>query len=1018
MDGSRLHSTARHRGRPDRFESRPRRPDDRRLVTDERERSLPTSARPTPADARPLDPPPRLPPMPSPGLVASIDDGDVIFSMDPVRTGHDLPPRTARELGVGDDAGAGAAAAAAAAAALTLALVAPDLHRSTPKGSRSSRRKDDMSPPDHHPSTLGLPPSHRGRLSALDSTRPLDSHGHLSRAQWADYLRFIPRPHPLDPGPDLYPQVPTQLATPVQPATPEAEAEATMRFEASMSQLTAIIRQLEHREEDPSSSKKDARSTATGHSPPSAHVVGSDDGPGHVPIITTPAHLPPSPAPPWTDVREPAAVATALRRLIPHLDAVKSQVAAYPQLVTALQLHAKRLESLENASVSNAPLEDVSDRIDLVDGRLTEIEGKVDDLDRWRLAMDQDGPTRQWSGERRARRGDDKAPRTASSFRSDGSNGTKVSASSALAAAVDGRDLDSLLATVERRLARVEGTTPPSVNRPWQVEVILLPWGRHLAGIWESTDAPGTDPATAPSQWTQSRELAAGSRTSSFDQDDPVDTGWTDPSIRRWAEDAHHWKLARACGTRSRVYRRLRSAGLIREVEITGGSAMDVHHAVLHACGDVLKRLNRAGSPALDHSARSIESGRPMGLQAPFIPLRKVHRDSRLQFLTPAEMVTSTLWNVEFLSSSVVMKAVNGRRRLFITHRDGYLQPKYTGGGGGGGGTDVGGLEWTWPRLRELPRTRHRPSTPVSTEACWEWDPRLDQPSGHHSSFLDHEPRPRSKREAPRRPSQAEEEVVVVVDRPIRSRSLSPTFEGRRVLPASPMSNLPVQSRSQKRESLVTVEIHGEGSGSSPRRGEHAKWVGKPTLKRRRISRSPTGELSGSAGIVNWTATPRRSPAPASPFFSEIVSGEGRSQATGGFSNVTVNHKGGGTPFAYATPHSGPVMNSVVNAGDGSKKDLVGHDHHYSLHSHHHQYQHHPDHHHHQQQPQQQQQKQQHHDDETWEGVGGEDDDMVMDTDEGVVQVEVHDEDDDDNDEEEDSDGDETTVLNRYEEDS
>ena len=945
------------------------------------------------------------------------DDGEVMLSMDPVMTGHDLRARTAHEL-AGTDAGPG------------LGLVAistpPDRRRSTPKGGISSNRRDDTSLSDHHESTLRLSPGHHGQVSGVDSTRRLDSHRHLSRAQRVDHLRFTPRPHPPDPGPEGYPQVPTQLATPLQATTPEAEA--TMRFEASMSQLTAIIRQLDHREED-SSSRKDARSSATGHSPPSAHV-GSDDGPGHVPI--TLAHLPPSPcsrpfhARSWTDVREPAAVASALRGVMPHLDAVKSQVAAYPQLVTALQLHAKRLELLENVSVSNTPVEDVSDRIDLVDGRLTEVEGKVDDLDRWRVALDQDGQSGQWSGERRARRedDDDEARRT-TSFRSDGSNGTKMSASSALAAAAaaDCRELDSRLATVETRLAQVEGTVPPSVNRPWQVEVIVLPWGRNLGGVWESTDTPGTtDAATGPSQWTQSRELAAGSRTSSFDREDPADTGWTDPSIRRWAEDADHWKSARACSTRSRVYRRLRSAGLIREVEITGGSATDVHDAILHACGDVLKRLNRGGSPASEqHSAQSIEAGRAMGLQAPFIPLRKVHRDSRLQFLNPAEMVTSALWNAEFLSSSVVMKAIGGQRRLFITHRDGYLQPKYTGGGGG--------VEWTWPRLREWPGARHRPSTSVDNgdgiEACWEWDPRLDSPSSHHSSFVGHEPHRRSEREAHRRPSPERGLSTAghteVVERPIRSRSSSPTFDGRRVLPASPMSNLPVQSRSQKRESLVTVEVQGEVPVSSPRRGEQAKWASKPTLKRRRISRSPTGELSGPAGMVNWTATPRRSPAPASPFFSEVVSGEGRSQATGGFSNVTVNPKGGGTPFAYATPHSGPVMSSVVNAGDGSKKDLVGHDHHSSLynhHQHHHQHHRHHYHHHHHQQN--------HHDDETWEGVGGEDDDMVMDTEEVVVQVEVDDEDADDNDNDDDeddpdeveSDDDVTSLLNRYEDES
>ena len=61
-----------------------------------------------------------------------------------------------------------------------------------------------------------------------------------------------------------------------------------------------------------------------------------------------------------------------------------------------------------------------------------------------------------------------------------------------------------------------------------------------------------------------------------------------------------------------------------------------------------------------------------LGLQQLWVPLHKIYKDLRLRLLSPAEMLTPTLWDVYFLTS-IAMKAT-GNQNLYVTQPEAYLQ--------------------------------------------------------------------------------------------------------------------------------------------------------------------------------------------------------------------------------------------------------------------------------------------------------------------------------------------------------
>ncbi|KAI9675593.1 MAG: hypothetical protein M1817_000959 [Caeruleum heppii] len=447
--------------------------------------------------------------------------------------------------------------------------------------------------------------------------------------------------------------------------------------------------------------------------------------------------------------------------------------------------------------------------------------------------------------------------------------------------------LATMTAEFEPRLLELEATAPPSQLRPWQFEVVLLPWGRALHGIWCGADQFSTSHSVslpAMEEWTQEPDVG-GSFSKSVSSGAEYG-GWDDADIRRWADNTEEWRSARACGPKSKVFRRLSSRGFVRTVQITDGSAATVRAAIVEAFGHLLKpsTKNTYRQGMTDASSRlpaEADRTRVLGLEAPFVPLRKIHKQSRLRHLHISEMMTSALWTADFLASRVVMKGLEGRKTLFITSVDAYLQYDRDEGAG-----------WTWSKLKQLPMVDVESSNNVSKrgEACWDWDQKLDRTTeAEPQSWLDRNLRPAHTLQ-PEVNSHGEHSSQGLSSLPTShslfdpSSSSEPSFGGMHC--------------THRHASMPHMSVMEETAPSYKRRvaSQDTSLPRETSSKRRRVS--PSSALDAFQQGIFDTPIPCRDD-PPSPFFSEAAPGESRSQGT--------NPKRAGTPFAYATPHSGTV---------------------------------------------------------------------------------------------------------------
>ncbi len=596
------------------------------------------------------------------------------------------------------------------------------------------------------------------------------------------------------------------------------------------------------------------------------------------------------------------ALVSSFQQVLPHLRSILNHLNTQPTLQTALKIHADRLDLLENASYSHGCVDEVQDRIELLESHITEIGNKLEEHEKWHAVADEISSIQSRNN---VIRNPNKEPNNTESFTSNRSFATNASFHSAsssamIAAALDRVEMSRELAALRTKVIELDALAPPSGARPWNLEVVFLPWGQQLKGIWfPATDFPASASSSttqATEEWTPIRNLISSRKASNVFKDTTNVSVWNGEAIQRWADGTDTWMLPKACGPRSKVYRRLCSRGLVCDVQISGPSASDVQNAITSALGAHLKALGKcvtsgtenvqgAQPPHLLH----LDGSLPLGMKAPFVPLRKAHKDSRLRYLSPEELVSSVLWNVEFLRSNVVMRGPGGHQRLFITTPTGYLQYN-----------NKQQSELSWQYIRQLPRVyaegelyQHNSGEVAEADAmepCWEWDGRLDPPIsatssfsssvGHHSS---HVSPPELANASPAPPSGS---TTPIVTRPRAPISPLSEFPPERQGPSQRISSAP---------GLVAIPSIQKRRVPSPAFAAGSKSI----AKRRRISPSPTFEHS-MPGVV-WSNTPRRSN-PTSPFVAELAPSDNRSQVTG---IATV--KRGGTPYAYATPHSGTV---------------------------------------------------------------------------------------------------------------
>lgn len=538
--------------------------------------------------------------------------------------------------------------------------------------------------------------------------------------------------------------------------------------------------------------------------------------------------------------------------LLPKIRNIINHVADYPR---TRQNHEHRLDQLENASFTNGAVEVLRDDYELMETRVGDLETRMHEVEKQQIAPSDTNSTR--SGQLLSASIDSR------------------SSSALIADAIDSSRIEAL----ESQILELQALAPPTHTRPWEVEVVFIPFGPLLKGIWSpprsSTTQLSRVNSASSDEWTQTQNNSMAIAQARL----TAQTATWENSAADLANQSSIWLMPKACGVGSLVDERLRSRGLVRKILIKGPDARDVQSAMLSAFGDLPGVLARDPYSHDDHQNSIPDLMRQyLGLQAPWIPLRKVHKDSCLRFLSTSEMITPALWTVQFLSSSVAMRST-GVRRLYVTQPDSYIQHLRST------------VSWTWQKIRQLARVypnaslNHTPEADAE-EPCWQFDERYDPPpqsvnsslSSHDSLTLESIPfraEPASPSDhfssAPASPSASTTPTSVP---PPSARQFSPLKERHpfrliHTRTISMPSLVPIKSSPSQAGKRRIASFENE-SRPSPIRIPVAL-----NLKRQR-TRSPSRPRD----------TPRWSVGPPSPY------------------TFVDEYKRGNTPFAYATPHS------------------------------------------------------------------------------------------------------------------
>ncbi|KAK4457215.1 hypothetical protein QBC42DRAFT_236853 [Cladorrhinum samala] len=377
---------------------------------------------------------------------------------------------------------------------------------------------------------------------------------------------------------------------------------------------------------------------------------------------------------------------------------------AYEKLAETVESHEERLDRLETASFSVVGHDECHDKHDLFDLRVTDLESRVEEVEKML------GDNGSVVSSRRLLRNDGGADDATASVVSVGSSSTELASSRA--------EVYAQLQQLQAQVSQLQAASLPSYVKPWELEVVFMPF--PLKGIWmQANEFPvqRRGSSAADGEWTQLPN------TISRATPDPQS-----PNFSEWPGQAadSNWLLPRAFPSGRVVDQRLKSRGLIKTVMVRGADARSVHLAIHEVFSDVLRVSSLAGTRS-DYSPNS-PLPEFLGLRQAWVPLRKLHKDSRLRFLTPAEMATPALWDFTFLVSSVVMKAT-GVHRLYITQPEAYLQAHPLGHQAFESG-------WTWQKLRELSRVYPDSQTSGggdvpeadAMEECWSWNDKIDEP--------------------------------------------------------------------------------------------------------------------------------------------------------------------------------------------------------------------------------------------------------------------------------------------------
>ncbi|KAL2196063.1 hypothetical protein P885DRAFT_38510 [Corynascus similis CBS 632.67] len=609
-------------------------------------------------------------------------------------------------------------------------------------------------------------------------------------------------------------------------------------------------------------------------------------------------------------------------KAVPSQDrSISGQEGAYQKLSDRVDSHEQRLDRLETTSFSVAGHEDCHDRHENIDLRVTELESRVDEVEK---ILNDNGSV--VSSRRLAKQDGAGADDATASVVSVSTNATVLPSNRA--------EVYSQLQQLQAQVNQLQAAALPSYVKPWELEVVFLPF--PLKGIWLESKEFTNQRRSVGSNfegWTQMPN------TISRATPDPQS-----PKFQEWPGQGpeSNWLLPRAFAAGRIIDQRLKSRGLIKTVLVRGPDARSVQLAIHDAFEDVLRISS--GSDARSALAPEYPLAEFLGLRQSWVPLRKLHKDSRLRFLSPAEMATPTLWDFTFLVSSVVMKAA-GVQRLYITQPEAYLQDHPLG---------YHALEtgWTWQKLRQLsrvyPDSQSSADVPEADalEECWNWNDRLDEPTNVAASASAVSLRQSIHQRAASRRSSTEPsgQFYTGVQSPIlstghshnlggpsRSRAPSPLIQRERKgswppniragsLPpgAHPALLSPAQSRRRVSSHAAPTPYERRSSPFVPR--------ASPRLQSPRPGHNHNGHNVHASSAVGSGAAPKRrfasrSPSLAprnTPRWSRASMSRSPSLAPGGLYGHHGHHgnhredenrreRRMTTPFYYATPHSEAV---------------------------------------------------------------------------------------------------------------
>ena len=591
---------------------------------------------------------------------------------------------------------------------------------------------------------------------------------------------------------------------------------------------------------------------------------------------------------------------------------------SFHELSGTVQRHEQRLNQLENTSFSVAGHEDCNDKHDHVDLRVMELESRVDEVEKL-LSNDNSSLA---SSRRPRRDGPGQDDATAS----------VVSVSSDATARLSSRsEMYSQIQALKQQVEQLQATSLPTYHKPWELEVVFLPF--PLKGVWVganelASQLPSTagPPGIGNDDWTQMPS------TMSRATPDPQT-----PSFGEWVSHTREsqWLLPRAFAAGRVIDQRLKSRGLIKQVTVRGSDARSIQLAINKAFGDILRVTAGIGARS-GYAVANSPLADFLGLRQAWVPLRKLHKDSRLRFLAPAEMATPTLWNYTFLVSSVVMKAT-GTHRLYVTQPEAYLQDHPLGNYAMEAG-------WSWQKLRQLTRvypdsqsSSHNGDVPEADamEDCWAWSDRLDEAptTNPNSSTLSLHTAPQFKqsRRSSTSPSQqfftgVQSPTLSVSPQAARAQSpfslrdrkgaRPPHIRTNSLPPTAPI--LPALSPAQSRRRGVSYTGQANAAATPYDRrpspfapGPSARASPRPqpaatamtSSKRRLATRSP----SVARNTPRWSRTSMsRSPSVPAPGLMGYFDDHRSERRT--------------TPFLYATPFSNAPLEPPHAFGPGSSR--------------------------------------------------------------------------------------------------